>query len=90
MSLEPPVEPMLARAVSRLPGPAALRGTVLEPKYDGFRLLVFAGADGEVFLQSRNGRDLTGAFPEIADAAAALGEDVVIDGEAVSTRAASD
>ncbi|WP_251017451.1 hypothetical protein [Streptomyces sp. ISL-1] len=36
-----------------------------------------------MFLQSRNGRDLTGAFPEIADAAAVLGEDVVIDGEAV-------
>ncbi|MEU9014713.1 ATP-dependent DNA ligase [Streptomyces sp. NPDC048479] len=84
MSLAPPVEPMLARAVPRLPVPAALPGgTVLEPKYDGFRLLVFAGADGAVFLQSRNGRDLTGAFPEIASAAAALGEDVVIDGEAV-------
>lgn len=69
---------MLARAVPRLPGPAALPGgIVFEPKYDGFRLLVFAGADGRVFLQSRNGRDLTGAFPEIADAAAALGEDVV-------------
>jgi ATP-dependent DNA ligase len=84
MSLAPPVEPMLARAVPRLPEPAALPGgTVLEPKYDGFRLLVFAGADGDVFLQSRNGSDLTRAFPEIADAAAALGEDVVIDGEAV-------
>ncbi|NUK25999.1 ATP-dependent DNA ligase [Streptomyces lunaelactis] len=84
MSLAPPVEPMLARAVPRLPGLAALPGgSVFEPKYDGFRLLVFADADGRVFLQSRNGRDLTGAFPEIADAAAALGEDVVIDGEAV-------
>ncbi|WP_251017452.1 hypothetical protein [Streptomyces sp. ISL-1] len=44
MSLAPPVEPMLARAVPRLPGPAALPGgTVFEPNYDGFRLLVFAG-----------------------------------------------
>ncbi|MBA2946134.1 ATP-dependent DNA ligase [Streptomyces sp. PSKA28] len=56
---------------------------VFEPKYDGFRMLVFAQPGGEVFLQSRSGRDLTGSFPEIADAAAALGEDVVIDGEAV-------
>ncbi|MDQ1031539.1 hypothetical protein QF035_009121 [Streptomyces umbrinus] len=36
-----------------------------------------------MFLQSRNLRDLTAAFPEIAEAAVALGEDVVIDGEAV-------
>ncbi len=75
---------MLAQAVQELPGPGALPGgTVWEPKWDGFRLLVFACADGEVFLQSRNGRDLTAAFPEITQAAAALGEDVVIDGEAV-------
>ncbi|WP_307659227.1 hypothetical protein [Streptomyces sp. V1I1] len=61
---------MLARSVPRLPGPAAVPGgTVFEPKYDGFRLFVFAGADGAVFLQSRNGRDLTAAFPEVADAA---------------------
>ncbi|MFE7777668.1 ATP-dependent DNA ligase [Streptomyces sp. NPDC057445] len=84
VSLTPPVEPMLAQAVPRLPGPGALPGgTVYEPKYDGYRLLVFAGPDGEVFLQSRNGRDLTNGFPEIAEAAAALGEDVVLDGEAV-------
>ncbi|MFE6130084.1 ATP-dependent DNA ligase [Streptomyces sp. NPDC056437] len=55
---------------------------VFEPKYDGYRLLVFVHG-GEVFLQSRNLRDLTGAFPEIAEAAAALGEDVVLDGEVV-------
>jgi ATP-dependent DNA ligase len=54
-----------------------------EPKWDGYRLLVFAHADGRVVLQSRNGRDLTAAFPELAAAAAALGEDAVVDGEAV-------
>lgn len=74
---------MLARAVPRLPGTRALPGgTVYEPKYDGYRLLVFRTA-GRVFLQSRNGRDLTGGFPELARAAEALGEDVVLDGEAV-------
>jgi ATP-dependent DNA ligase len=77
---------MLAQAVAQLPGPAALPGgTVFEPKYDGYRLLVFARA-GQVYLQSRNLRDLTNAFPEIASAAAALGEDVVLDGEAVIYR----
>ncbi|MFJ6797346.1 ATP-dependent DNA ligase [Streptomyces sp. NPDC091268] len=86
MVLVPPVEPLLARAVSRLPGTRALPGgTVFEPKYDGYRLPVFATA-GEVFLRSRTGKDLTSAFPEIADAALALGEDVVLDGEAVIHR----
>ncbi|WP_351233889.1 hypothetical protein [Streptomyces sp. NPDC002133] len=82
MSLAHPLEPMLAKPVPQLPGPGALPGGLaFEPKYDGFRLLVFAGADA--FLQSRSGGDLTGAFPEIAAAAAALDENVVIDGEAV-------
>jgi ATP-dependent DNA ligase len=74
---------MLALPVPQLPGPTALPGgTVFEPKYDGYRMLVFAHA-GHVYLQSRNLRDLTAAFPEIAEAATALGEDVVLDGEAV-------
>ncbi|MGI5405097.1 ATP-dependent DNA ligase [Streptomyces sp. CA-135486] len=83
MTVTPPVAPMLALAVPQLPGPAALPGgTVFEPKYDGYRMLVFAHA-GQVYLQSRNLRELTAAFPEIAGAAASLGEDVVLDGEAV-------
>lgn len=82
----PPLEPMLARSVDVLPGPAALPGgTVYEPKYDGYRLLVFAGG-GRAFLQSRNRSDLTVAFPEITDAARALGEDVVLDGEVIVYR----
>lgn len=81
-----PLEPMLARSVDALPTPTALPGGVVyEPKYDGFRLLVFADAHG-VLLQSRSARDLTAAFPEISEAAQALGEDVVIDGEAVIHR----
>ncbi|MEJ8632087.1 ATP-dependent DNA ligase [Streptomyces sp. MS2.AVA.5] len=74
---------MAAQALARLPALGVLPGgMVFEPKYDGYRLLVFVHG-GEVFLQSRNLRDLTGAFPEIAEAAAALGEDVVLDGEVV-------
>jgi ATP-dependent DNA ligase len=75
---------MQAQALARLPEAGALPGrTVFEPKYDGFRMLVFAHG-GSVLLQSRTLRDLTPAFPEIAEAAAALGENVVLDGEVVT------
>ena len=53
-----------------------------EPKWDGYRMIVFRGG-GRVILQSRNDTDLTTAFPEIVAAAAALTEEVVLDGEAV-------
>ncbi|MGW0087262.1 ATP-dependent DNA ligase [Streptomyces sp. NPDC003393] len=46
------------------------------------RALVFA-RPGRVFIQSRNGADLTDAFPDIAQAADAFGEDLVLDGELV-------
>ncbi|WP_327686394.1 ATP-dependent DNA ligase [Streptomyces sp. NBC_00467] len=63
MTVDPPVVPMAAQALARLPAPGAMPGgMVFEPKYDGYRMLVFAH-NGEVFLQSRNLRDLTGAFP---------------------------
>ncbi|GGT56261.1 ATP-dependent DNA ligase [Streptomyces kurssanovii] len=75
---------MQAQPLARLPAAGALPGRlVFEPKYDGFRMLVFAHS-GSVLLQSRNLRDLTPAFPEIAEAAADLGEDVVLDGEVVT------
>ncbi|MFJ6781192.1 ATP-dependent DNA ligase [Streptomyces yangpuensis] len=77
---------MLARAVPRLPTPAALPGgTAYEPKYDGYRLVAFASPGG-VVLQSRRGTNLTAAFPEIAEAAEVLGEHVVLDGEVVIYR----
>jgi ATP-dependent DNA ligase len=80
------MEPILAKAVPDIPGPAALPGgVVFEPKWDGFRVLVFTNGR-EVLLRSRRGTDLTVAFPEIAAAASALGEEVVIDGEAVIYR----
>ncbi|MGP3947309.1 ATP-dependent DNA ligase [Streptomyces sp. 7N604] len=83
MALIPPIEPMLAKATDTLPVPRALPGGIaLEPKYDGFRLLVFHSA-GTTQLQSRSGNDLSTAFPEITEAAAALPEEVVLDGEAV-------
>jgi ATP-dependent DNA ligase len=77
----PPVPPMVAKAVDRLPaGP----GWSFEPKLDGFRAVAFIGS-GSVFLQSRQLRDLTAAFPDVAAGVAQLGE-AVVDGELVIWR----
>src|SRR5215212_2583046 len=69
---------MAAKTVTDLPVGA---GWAFEPKYDGFRALAFAHPGG-VTLQSRQMRDLTAGFPDVAAAAANLG-DVVLDGELV-------
>src|SRR5206468_1587979 len=61
LPLSPPVLPQLARPRASLPeGP----GWSYEPKWDGFRALVFV--DGEdCFLQSRNGKPLGRYFPDL-------------------------
>ena len=51
----PPVRPMLAKAVKGIPDPARSGGLSFEPKWDGFRCLVFKDGD-EVELASRNTR----------------------------------
>jgi ATP-dependent DNA ligase len=58
----PPVAPMLAKSVSRIPD---LGHT--EPKWDGFRTIVFRDGD-EVELGSRNERSMTRYFPELVEA----------------------
>ncbi len=75
----PPVAPMLARAVDALP-----RGNVsYEPKWDGFRAIVFRDRD-EVVIGSRNGRPMQRYFPELVTALkAGLPERCVVDGELV-------
>ncbi|MFE6993553.1 ATP-dependent DNA ligase, partial [Streptomyces pharetrae] len=81
MALTPPIEPMLAEARRELPPEGALPGgLVMEVKSDGFRALLFPRPDG-VLVQSRQGADLTPAFPDIAAAVAGL--DLVLDGELV-------
>ena len=61
----PPVKPMLAKAVPEIP--AAAEGELLfEPKWDGFRCIVFRDGD-EVELGSRNERPLTRYFPELIE-----------------------
>src|SRR5919112_5426908 len=77
----PPVQPMLAKSVSGVPEPAKHGGLSFEPKWDGFRCLVFKDGD-EVELASRNTKPLTRYFPEIVAAAKEqLPERCVLDGE---------
>jgi len=80
----PPVDPMLARSVSGVPQPDSVDGGLgYEPKWDGFRCLVFADGD-EVELASRNGRPITRYFPELVDGLRAeLPQRCVLDGEVV-------
>ncbi|HEX6589910.1 MAG TPA: DNA ligase D, partial [Longimicrobiales bacterium] len=74
------VEPMLATAGAE---PFTRAGWLFELKYDGYRLLAGRDVRG-VRLQSRNGRDLTGVFPDVARALERLPfERFVIDGEVV-------
>jgi ATP-dependent DNA ligase len=71
---------MLAKAATKLP---IGDGLFYEPKWDGFRCIVFRDGD-EVELGSRNERPLTRYFPEVVAAVkAALPERCVVDGEIV-------
>ena len=80
----PPVKPMLAKSVKQMPMPDDVPdGLLYEPKWDGFRCIVFRDGD-EVELGSRNERPLTRYFPDVVEAArAALPERCVVDGEIV-------
>ncbi len=74
------LEPMLAKNATRLP---TGDGWLYEPKWDGFRCLVFRDGD-EVALQSRGRKPLTRYFPELLDPLReALPRRCVVDGEVV-------
>lgn len=74
----PPVSPMLAKSVPVIP-PASL----YEPKWDGFRAIVFRDGD-EVEIGSRNERPMTRYFPELVSAfLSELPARCVLDGEIV-------
>ncbi|MEU4322301.1 ATP-dependent DNA ligase [Nocardia fluminea] len=76
----PPVRPMLAKSTPSLPREPGLS---YEPKWDGFRCIVFRDGD-EIELGSRNDRPLTRYFPELAELLKqALPPRCVIDGEIV-------
>src|SRR6478609_1550618 len=76
---EPPIEPMLAKLADELPAGDYL----YEPKWDGFRAIVFRGKD-DVYIQSRDSRPLDRYFPELHDELLqGLPNDCVVDGEIV-------
>ena len=71
---------MLAKLAEGLPGSG---GFMYEPKWDGFRAIVFRGGD-DVFIQSRDLRPLDRYFPELHEALRAeLPNGCVVDGEIV-------
>jgi len=79
LPIMPPVAPMLARAIEDIPR----GGYSYEPKWDGFRSIVFRDRD-EVEIGSRNGRPLTRYFPELVSAFRSdLSDRCVLDGEIV-------
>jgi ATP-dependent DNA ligase len=79
----PPVSPMLSKAVADLDALPAGLELVFEPKWDGFRCIVFRDGD-EVELGSRNERPLTRYFPELVESIKReLPERIVVDGEIV-------
>jgi ATP-dependent DNA ligase len=83
LPFDPPLEPMLAKAVDGMPTD---EGWLFEPKWDGFRALVFRDGDS-VFTQSRDLKPLDRYFPELADPLrAALPDRAVVDGEVVISR----
>jgi ATP-dependent DNA ligase len=79
----PPVEPMLAKLTSGIPEGERY---IFEPKWDGFRALVFRDGDS-VRIQSRDLKPLERYFPELAaPLRAELPERCVLDGEIVIAR----
>jgi ATP-dependent DNA ligase len=80
LPFEPPIEPMLAKAADGLPDG---EGWLYEPKWDGFRAIVFRDGD-ETYIQSRDLKPLDRYFPELAaPLRASLPERCVVDGEVV-------
>jgi len=78
--MQPPVEPMLAKLVDSIP---TTDGLLFEPKWDGFRSIVFRGKD-DVFIQSRDLKPLDRYFPELHEILIdRLPPGCVVDGEIV-------
>ena len=82
--IAPPVSPMLAKLARELPASGGKLGDLLyEPKWDGFRAIVFRDGD-ELEIGSRNEKPLTRYFPDLVEPLRAnLPERCVVDGEVV-------
>jgi ATP-dependent DNA ligase len=80
LPVHPPVLPMLAKRVDNLPEAGAW---IFEPKWDGFRALIFRDGD-EIEIQSRDEKPLNRYFPEVVEALRAqLPARCALDGEIV-------
>ena len=78
--MNPPIEPMLAKLVDSIP---TTGGLLFEPKWDGFRAIIFRGQD-DVYIQSRDLKPLDRYFPELhAALLERLPPGCVVDGEIV-------
>ncbi|MEO8458180.1 MAG: ATP-dependent DNA ligase, partial [Chloroflexota bacterium] len=76
----PPIQPMLSKAADALP---RTDGWQFEPKWDGFRTIVFRDGD-DITLQSRDSKPMNRYFPElVAPLTQTLPERCVLDGEIV-------
>ena len=83
LPVNPPLLPMLAKRVDELPTGDEY---IFEPKWDGFRALVFRDRD-EILIQSRDEKPLNRYFPELLDPLhSALPDRCVLDGEIVIVR----
>src|SRR3954470_12173728 len=84
LPIQPPFEPMLAKLTREMP---RLDDLVFEPKWDGFRCIVFRDGD-DLDLQSRNQKPLLRYFPQLREPMLAqLPDPVVLDGEPVIVNA---
>ena len=80
LPVDPPIAPMLSTAADALPQGD---GWQFEPKWDGFRTIVFRDGD-EILLQSRDEKPMNRYFPElVAPLTAELPEKCILDGEIV-------
>jgi ATP-dependent DNA ligase len=85
LPIEPPIKPMLAKLARTIPTGG---GLLYEPKWDGFRCIVFRDGD-EIELTSRNQKPFNRYFPELLPALLeALPDRCVVDGEIVVAHAA--
>jgi ATP-dependent DNA ligase len=80
LPIQPPYPPMEAKRVDKVP---TGDGWQFEPKWDGFRAVVFRDGD-EIAIQSKAGQPLARYFPEVVDAFRSLtAKQFVVDGEIV-------
>ena len=81
--MNPPILPMLSKRVDELPVGGSW---IFEPKWDGFRALIFRDGD-EILIQSRDGKSLNRYFPELIEPLRSqLPARCVLDGEIVVAR----